>query len=157
MRWGERRHPQKTRKWIGYRYFDFQYNRWSFSDKASGKRLITLTQDIQRFKHTKIKGEANPFDPDWSDYFQCRERMLTIKSSGNYIGKLLKKQQGLCPHCAQYIGNFDRTQLVFLDDDKTNKRIANVLLLHRNCRRDFEFVRDNTLMGASHNRDVSNA
>lgn len=157
MRWAERRHPNKSRQWIGYRYFDFKIYRWIFTDNASGKRLITLTRDIQRFKHSKIKGDANPFDSDWSDYFQNREQMLTMKSSCNYIGKLLKKQQGHCPYCSQFIASADRTQLYFLDGDKTNKRITNVLLLHRHCYKGYEYLRNNKIMSASHTRDVGNA
>ena len=142
IRWGKRRHPQKSMVWIGRRYFkDTQNGDWTFYDKGTGKRLVHLTRDIPRFRHIKIKGEANPFDPDWREYFKKREVRLKMKSSGDYLGKLLKQQGGLCPHCHQLIHTEDRTHLHHIDGDKANKRMVNVILLHKICVSSFEFKR----------------
>jgi len=158
IRWGKRRHPQKSMVWIGRRYFkNTQNGDWTFHDKGTGKRLIHLTRDIPRFRHIKIKGEANPFDPDWREYFKNREIKLKMKSSGNYLGKLLKQQGGLCSHCHQLIHTEDRTHLHHIDGDKANKRMVNVILLHKNCVSSFEFYKRQHVMGASYRQDVSNA
>jgi len=53
----------------------------------------------------KIKGEANPYDPAWEEYF---EKRLGVKMVHNLKGKrqllaLWKEQKGLCPICQQKI------------------------------------------------------
>jgi RNA-directed DNA polymerase len=68
--WAKRRHPQKSRQWIKDRYFVYQDGRdWVFTDgSATLFRMASLP--IQR--HVKIRGKANPYDPQWSAYFQRR-------------------------------------------------------------------------------------
>jgi RNA-directed DNA polymerase len=77
-RWAKRRHPGKSAKWVKARYFQHQGLRdWIFActeyGAADGK-LVTLfgasTVPIKR--HTKVRSEANPFDPAWKTYFQRR-------------------------------------------------------------------------------------
>jgi RNA-directed DNA polymerase len=58
---------------------------------------------IQR--HTKIKGEANPYDPVWEPYFEAR---LGVKMARTLEGRRLllwlwKEQNGICPVCGQKI------------------------------------------------------
>ena len=58
---------------------------------------------IQR--HTKVKGEANPYDPAWEPYFEER---LGVKMAGTLAGRwtlrlLWKEQGGICPVCNQKI------------------------------------------------------
>ncbi len=145
MRWGKRRHPEKTGTWIAKRYFkNTASSAWTFKDKETGKSLIQVTSDIQSFRHIKIKGEANPFDTEWDGYFHNREIMLKMKSVENYIGKVLKQQDGKCPHCHQLIQTEDNHHLHYLDGDKTHKRIKSVAMLHKTCKSSFEYVMGNT-------------
>src|SRR5699024_3657587 len=63
-------------------------------------RLVNLTSiSIQR--HIKIKGDANPFDPTWEDYFDKRLTNLMKKSLKGKIklAAIWKKQEGSCPIC----------------------------------------------------------
>jgi hypothetical protein len=58
---------------------------------------------IQR--HTKIKGEANPYDLVWEPYFEAR---LGVKLAQTLAGRKLllwlwKEQNGICPVCGQKI------------------------------------------------------
>jgi len=145
MRWGKRRHPEKSGRWIAKRYFKHtDSSAWNFKDKETGKSLIQMTQDIQTFRHIKIKGNANPFDSQWNDYFHNREKLLKMKSTGNYIGKVLKQDDGKCLHCQQLIQVEDNHHLHYLDGDKTHKRIKNVVILHKTCKSSFEYVMGNT-------------
>ncbi len=66
-----------------------------------------------------------------------------MKSVGNYIGKILKQQEGKCPHCRQFIQAEDKHYLHYLDGDKTHKRIKNVVMLHRTCKKSFEYIKNN--------------
>jgi RNA-directed DNA polymerase len=77
-RWAKRRHPGKGTQWIKARYFQRLGSRdWVFACGASGAGQGTAvdlfrasTLPIQR--HTKVRSDANPFDPAWSVYFQQR-------------------------------------------------------------------------------------
>ena len=77
-RWSKRRHPGKSAQWIKARYFQRQGLRdWVFACGALGaeqEEAVALfraaTLPIQR--HTKVRSDANPFDPAWTAYFQRR-------------------------------------------------------------------------------------
>lgn len=76
--WAKRRHPNKPMRWIKARYFERQGHRdWIFAcstqplELAYRPILFRLTgMTIKR--HTKIRSDANPFDPVWNDYFKRR-------------------------------------------------------------------------------------
>ena len=135
FRWGKRRHNNKSGKWIASRYFGEQDgHQWIFKDKASGKSLIKVSQAIKQQHHIKVKGDANPFDIEWQEYFQHREIKLKMRSVNSYIGKVLKRQNGQCPVCRQVMEVEEDHHLLHLDGNETNNRMMNVLLLHSNCR-----------------------
>lgn len=110
--WAKRRHPKKSSQWVKETYFATIKGRgWVFHGKIEGKN--GETQDIQLFRaastriqrHIKIKGDANPYDPQWEMYFKKR---LGIKMAHNLKGKgkllyLWKEQKGICPICHQKI------------------------------------------------------
>jgi len=156
MRWAKRRHPEKSGNWIHKRYFcESNGSTWSFKDKVTGKRLIRLTSDIRTYRHIKIKAEANPFDQEWDGYFRNREILIKNKSTSLYIGKVLKQQSGTCPHCKQQIQDEDQHHLHYRDGDKTNRRIDNVLMLHKGCKKSFEYIKREHALGASIDMGVS--
>jgi len=158
MRWGKRRHPKKTRMWIAKRYFNqTAISSWTFKDRKTGKRLIRLNHDIQTYRHIKIRGEANPFDKEWQSYFRNREKSIKMKAVGNYIGKVLKQQNGTCPHCQQVLRAEEKQHLLYLDGDKTNKGISNILLLHQTCKKSFEYIKSQHATGASIDMGVNHA
>jgi RNA-directed DNA polymerase len=80
-RWCCRRHPKKNAHWVKARYFHFMRRRiWTFAaftgtHKAPGQpdctRLVYADETRIR-RHLKIKGAANPFDPQWRSYFLQR-------------------------------------------------------------------------------------
>lgn len=79
-RWAIRRHPQKGRHWVARKYFHAHHGRhWVFTgqvdtSKGDKRRLgIFLAKDATIRLHVLIKGAANPFDPEWDDYFRTRK------------------------------------------------------------------------------------
>lgn len=78
-RWAKRRHPNKGTQWIVRKYFR--------TDSSPG--WIFQGKDVQRYqflfymarvpikRHVKIKGDANPYDPNYAEYFQ-RRRMTKM-------------------------------------------------------------------------------
>ena len=83
-RWANRRHTNKSRKWIKERYFIGNESRdWIFSCESKDKKttfVLLKLADIPIRRHIKVKCEANPFDPAWDAYFRrrklksCRQR-----------------------------------------------------------------------------------
>ena len=78
--WARRRHPHKSRHWIRDKYFRSEgENNWVFFGHVKGAK--GTQQDVCLFRassvpirrHTKIKGEANPYDPQWEPYFEARQ------------------------------------------------------------------------------------
>ena len=82
MRWINRRHPEKNAQWRNKKYFRTQgMRRWIFSVKVKNKKgdysfldLFTASQLPIR-RHVKIRAEANPYDPQYVEYFSERERL----------------------------------------------------------------------------------
>lgn len=76
-KWCKRRHPNKNRKWFRRKYFKTYYNdHWVFaaSDpmKASKPLILRKAKKVSIRRHIKIKAAANPYDPDYFDYFYKR-------------------------------------------------------------------------------------
>ncbi|MGF6735829.1 hypothetical protein OKW50_008002 [Paraburkholderia youngii] len=77
-RWAKRRHPQKNALWIKGRYFERRGLRnWIFAchvappERAFRPTLFRLTT-VTIKRQTKVRSDANPFDPAWTPYFQRR-------------------------------------------------------------------------------------
>jgi RNA-directed DNA polymerase len=111
-RWAKRRHPQKGAQWVKARYFHTVGERhWVFSGKARGPtgqlqavHLFT-PHSLPITRHTKIKGEANPYDPHWELYLEQR---LALKMAASFKGRrallhLWQRQGGHCAHCGEAI------------------------------------------------------
>lgn len=85
IKWINRRHPKKNVQWRNEKYFRTQgTRRWIFSVKVKNKQgehsfldLFKASQLPIR-RHVKIKAEANPYDPQYTDYFLERERSKRI-------------------------------------------------------------------------------
>ena len=110
--WAVRRHPQKDRRWIAEKYFDTTGGRhWRLFGEATDdegrpvKNWLSHAAATPIQRHVKIKGNANPYDPEWEVYLEER---LGVKMANNLRGKrtlqsLWREQNGLCPVCHQKI------------------------------------------------------
>ncbi len=79
--WCKRRHPNKSKNWIKMKYFGFLKGKsWVFQGKYNDNQGILKTNSIFMSgcvpikRHLKIKGEANPYDKTWKDYFVVRAK-----------------------------------------------------------------------------------
>lgn len=96
--WTKRRHPNKGRRWIAERYFRFTWaRRWIFAvrdglDHRGRRRWTTLVKasDTKFFRHAMVRADANPYDPQWSAYFESRTRskMPGSSESGGALKRL---------------------------------------------------------------------
>ncbi len=77
-RWAKRRHPHKSAKWKQRKYFSAAEGTFSvrLTKEKGTTKVITLyraaSTRIQR--HIKIRWAANPYDPDYTQYFASRRR-----------------------------------------------------------------------------------
>ena len=81
-RWAIRRHQNKSLEWVRNKYWHRSGTRqWMYSTTRKDRRgkkytlsLITLA-DTPLLRYTKVRAEANPFDPDYDEYFAQRRAM----------------------------------------------------------------------------------
>ena len=80
-RWARRRHPKNSRDWVKRHCFPALGNRaWAFACKTEkqtpdGKPVwlrLAYAGETKIRRHVKIRGDANPFDPQWQDYLKER-------------------------------------------------------------------------------------
>ncbi|MFA7095946.1 MAG: group II intron reverse transcriptase/maturase [Gammaproteobacteria bacterium] len=144
--WTCRRHPNKPLKWIKDRYFIQQGGRkWMFGTRAkdeSGKEKwvkLVKASDTPIRRHIKIKGGANPYDPQWEQYFENRLG-LTMKENLKGRWKLLYlwwAQEGKCPHCGERITKETGWNVhhILWKTHGGSDSTQNLVLLHPNCHR----------------------
>lgn len=144
--WAKRRHPNKPRKWVKNKYFTtVGGDNWVFHGTVEGKdgavhtvHLLNASKVTIR-RHTKIKGEANPYDPIWEEYF---ERRLDVKMDATLKGRrqllaLYKAQEGICPICRQEITEvteWHRHHIIWRSSGGKDTA-ENLVLLHPECHR----------------------
>jgi RNA-directed DNA polymerase len=85
LRWATRRNRKRSYKWIKRKYFEKSATAWVFACFIKLKdgmvkllELIKPTQ-VQLVRYYKIKGAANPYDPQYFDYFAMRNRLSNVR------------------------------------------------------------------------------
>jgi len=83
--WIRRRHPKKSVKWKQKRYFRSHGNRnWVFSESIHNAQGEVVPLDLFQAisititRHVKIRADATPFDPAFTDYLASRKRSPRI-------------------------------------------------------------------------------
>jgi len=143
-RWARRRHSKKGHRWIASRYWRPIDNRtWTFADVSVGEtgkvKLVKLTYatDTRIRRHTKVKAEANPFDPAWELYFEelRQQRMQDSLLYRRRVNTLYVLQMGKCALCHQSITHetgWHEHHLIRRVDGGDDS-LANLVLLHPAC------------------------
>ena len=145
-RWCCRRHQNKGKPWIKRRYFhDIGSRSWTFATPVSkqnseGKSVMMIlcrASDIPIQRHTKIKSEANPFDPAWETYFEDHigQKMFNTLAGRKKLIRLWWDQQGECTVCGQRITKetgWHVHHIVHRIDGGTNA-MKNLIMVHPTC------------------------
>lgn len=144
-RWAKRRHPNKGARWIKHRYWRTTRKRdWIFAtdnprkDESDAKHLtLMIASQIKIVRHTKIKKEANLYDPTWEQYFEklYRTRLLTSSKGTKKVINLWDRQNGLCCVCQTPITLDSRWHIHHIrrKTDGGSDKSTNLVLLHENC------------------------
>ena len=147
MRWGLRTHPRKSAKWVYRHYWKQCGSKKRFAglqdDPFGGTERIPLPlyslADTKIVRHTKIKGDYNPFHPDWIAYGE----KLRVQRMGDTIWSVQRAslwfaQEGKCALCQQEIDiadeNMDDHHIVYRQLGGSDA-LSNRVLLHPICHR----------------------
>jgi RNA-directed DNA polymerase len=142
--WALRRHSNKPKDWVYRRYFgeargrQSVFNCWE-TTKQGGKRHLILrnASDVAIRRHTKIRGKAQPFDPEYEEYFEERQSLKMERSleGRRKLKYLWKRQKGLCPVCGEPITEITRWHAHHLVRrvDGGTESTSNLWLLHPTC------------------------
>jgi RNA-directed DNA polymerase len=105
--WMKRRHPRKAHAWMAKHYFTtIKADNWVFYGTTEERTYyLADAAHVPIKRHIKVRGEANPYDPQWESYY---EKRLDVKMVDTLKGKpwllhLWNEQDGLCPVCHQKI------------------------------------------------------
>jgi RNA-directed DNA polymerase len=143
-RWAHRRHRNKPWGWIYRKYFEHLDGAGSvFCERGRGRDgQPTLTRlfhaaSLSIVRHVKIKGEANPYDPQWETYFE-RRLDLTVEANPKRRQQLLRLwlgQQGLCSACGYKITRMTgwRSHKLIWRVYGGSDKMRNRVLLHPQC------------------------
>jgi RNA-directed DNA polymerase len=142
--WAKRRHPTKDNRWIKERYFVTEGNRnWVFladtkTQEGDTERIrLNKASDTAIQRHVKIRGDANPFDPEHETYFEDRLGWKMKRSVTGQVKwlKLWWSQDKECPMCKEKITEETgwNTHHIIPREDGGSDNPSNLVLLHPNC------------------------
>lgn len=144
MRWGRRRHPRKSGKWVYKTYWQTIGSRTAFSVRVPSRDGAPVVTELYSLastpivRHVKVQAAYNPYDPDWEHYGEQRHAALmapTIVSTARWT--LWMQQGGRCPLCEALIDNAseaDDHHIVYRMHGGSNA-LANRVLMHPVCHR----------------------
>lgn len=96
--WAKRRHPNKSASWIKDKYFLLTGSRnWTFfahrkrDEKKDDKLFLKFSSDTPIIRHVKIRSDANPYDPDFQEYFQERAQKHRINRYSRVVNNGLRR------------------------------------------------------------------
>lgn len=84
-KWCLRRHQTKGKYWIGRKYFTGSQGTesWIFHACAAGKtHYLFDVKSVTIERHTKVKGNASPDDPNLREYWEARQRKRGFRPGG---------------------------------------------------------------------------
>jgi RNA-directed DNA polymerase len=94
LRWARRTHPNKSYGWLKRKYFSaaghfgFATRIRDSSGQSQVLRLYSIARTVLEW-HIKVRGEANPYDPDYTEYFERRRcfawRTLPREKTGQTV------------------------------------------------------------------------
>ena len=94
LRWAKRTHPNKPYRWLRQKYFSHAGRFGFFARKRTRtgeSQVLRLhsTRQTAIERHIKVRGEANPYDPAYTEYFERRRcfawRTLPCKRTGKLV------------------------------------------------------------------------
>ena len=129
--WARHKHPTRGEWWIHRKYWRKKETRnWSFSTPEGREIWYHTKTEIQR--HSKVKGEASPYD---GNFLYWSQRLRNHPLLRGTVAKLLKKQQGKCRWCELLFRPGDLIELDHITPKSQggSDDLGNKIALHRHC------------------------
>ena len=145
-RWAKRRHPKKSKYWVARKYFMPPRGlKWTLNTTLQTQEGMQKNIQLIRAaktpikRHTKIRGNANPYDRAWEHYFERRwQAHMRERVGWRYDEHLLwQTQAGQCPICHDDLTTergWEIHHIVWRVHGGTGDT-SNLQLLHPNCHR----------------------
>ena len=130
LKWVHKRHKRKYRKAVNKYFKHGSVGKWTFQT-INGMELRYHSQTSVK-RHTKVKGEASPYDGNWTYWSTRRGKDLETPTR---VAKLLKKQKGKCNLCEQYFTPDDLIEVdhIIPKSQGGKDTYKNYQALHRDC------------------------
>ena len=142
-RWGKRRHPKKSNRWVREKYFVNRPNTriWEFGIKEQNNFFPRLSE-IPKKMFIKVNNKYRVYDKDaesqeyWRkrEYVNAYNQIETVRRQ-----KLFKRQKGKCYHCKKSFNEEDlnthqvHTHHIIPKKQGGNDNYNNLRLVHTNC------------------------
>lgn len=130
-RWAQRRHPNKTPKWVSHKYWALdQGEGWTFKAQDGSALKQHAATPIKR--HVKVQGTASPYD---GNLIYWVKRLKEHPLLNSRVAALLKTQQGMCAGCGRYFTDEAVMEVdhIIPRSQGGSDRYDNLQLLHRHC------------------------
>ena len=130
--WASYRHPNKGKRWIAPRYWNFTTGHgWIFQPPHGELCLYRHGQTAIR-RHVKVHGVRSPYDGDWG-YWSTRLGQHPDVSPR--VARLLKRQHGKCSACGLFFADGNRMEVDHIVPRSCGGSHGsdNLQLLHRHC------------------------
>lgn len=134
--WANHRHPNKGAKWIVRKYWTTVGNdNWVFghiNSETGEKYILSKHTWTNIVRHTKVKGEASPFNGDFAYWGSRTGKSKEIPS---LLAKILHKQKGKCKNCNLTFTTEDKIELDHITPISLGgkRRFDNIQALHKHC------------------------
>ncbi|MEH1857542.1 MAG: group II intron reverse transcriptase/maturase [Nostoc sp.] len=153
--WAKYRHPNKGGKWVTEKYWtNVGGDNWVFgyTNPDTNERYILSKHTWTKIvRHTKVKGDASPFN---GDFVYWGIRTGKSKEIPSLLAKTLHKQKGKCVNCGLTFTTEDQIELDHILPISLGgkRKFHNIQALHRHCH-DQKTARDGSLSG-SHDKGM---
>jgi len=137
-RWGNTRHPKKSKQWVRAKYFIRieERNRFGtyFKDEEGNPKPMYVVShvDTHHQDYVLVKGTSSPYD---GNLLYWVKRLKQHPLVNNEKAKLLQVQKGQCPRCGLYFRDGDLLEVDHIiptalggKDNRGNKWVY-----HRHC------------------------
>lgn len=129
--WAKRKHPTRGKRWIRQRYWHTDGKRkWVFATPKRQEIWMYDKTSIQR--HSKVKGEASPYDGNLLYWSQRLKQHPMLKGT---LAMLLQKQRGRCRWCGLLFQPEDLIEIDHITPKSLGggEELSNKFALHRHC------------------------
>ncbi|WP_414514644.1 group II intron reverse transcriptase/maturase [Nostoc sp. PCC 9305] len=153
--WAKYRHPNKGGKWVTEKYWtNVGGDNWVFgyTNPDTNERYILSKHTWTKIvRHTKVKGDASPFN---GDFVYWGIRTGKSKEIPSLLAKTLHKQKGKCVNCGLTFTTEDQIELDHILPISLGgkRKFHNIQALHRHCHNQ-KTARDGSLSG-SHDKGM---